>query len=231
MKVASQLKDSHFNEIKILSKRALLILEKPEHVTKCSPNLPRKWNFTCEKYGEYRFLSDKILTLSYLAPVLSDAEILIIEAFSRMCIGRNIEFINNLSFRELENFLRDENHLPVFESAVLTNVENIYQEQKVSLLSSILIEGLKSHNGENCTTKFWSELTYIEKNREINCLLGSLNSLISGKVGLLLALAETDEIFIVMNDFPMRIEVVGELIHRLFLKSEEKYSLKVVAVQ
>lgn len=225
------MKDSHQNEIKILSKRALLFLEAPEHVAKCTSEQGGFWNFSKEKAGGHRFLSDKILTLSYQISYASNPEILIIEAFSRMCLGRNIEFVNKLSFRELENFLRDENHLPVFENQDLNDMENIYQFLKISLLSSFLLDGLKSPNGENYSTKVWSELTYIEKNREISCLVALLNSLIPEKNGLQLALAEADEIFIVMNDFPLKIEIVGDLIHRLFLNSEAKYPLKVVAVQ
>ena len=79
--------------------------------------------------------------------------------------------------------------------------------------------------------KDWASLLLVEKNLLLQILIEQINSLILQVKPLQLVLAETAEISIRMNDFPLDSEVIGELIKASLGNTDEISSLKVVAVQ
>ncbi|MDD4973158.1 MAG: hypothetical protein PHY93_02350 [Bacteriovorax sp.] len=221
--------------IQTFSKRAQDFLSTPCHaLTKVAIESANKkwfWDFTLEKIEQNNFQSDKILTLYYFNKSGSVLDSLFLEALSRMAIGRDIGFLRQLSFRELENFLRDENHLPVFNISGVISPEQSFKVVKNSLLADLLIKEIEKKAGTSTQLKGWIQLTLVEKNQRVRAFIKILNNLFSQAKPLELALAEAGEIAIVMNDFPVGGEVLEVLIHESIGITEEISSLKVVAVQ
>lgn len=229
------MEQNHTQEIKIYSKRAHELLTSPLYLL--HKNLDLKvnsnwtWQFSVEKSKLNNFESDKILTLGYFINSVSSIESLFLEAISQMTLGRNIGTIRSLSFRELENFLRDENHLPVFEKSAEISPEVSFKKVKTSLLVTLLLSEIKKNMGNDSSFEIWSELNLIEKNKMGQIFISSINNLFSSAIPLQLALASTEEIAVVLNDFPISIEVIEGLANEILGKAEEISCLKVVAVQ
>lgn len=145
--------------------------------------------------------------------------------------GKNILFLQNSTFREIENYLRDENHLPVFDSSVLVLAEESFKRVKNSLLGALLLDKLEGLGTKASVQKNWRSLTLVEKNREVSRLITGFNSLFPTTKPLELALVETSELSVVLNDFPIQLEVLEFLIQSLLGNEEGISSLKLVAVQ
>ena len=81
--------------------------------------------------------SDKIMTLShgYLAATV---ECLMIEGMASLLLGKHLKILWNLEFKEFENFLRDENHLPA-----LFPPNSIFIETFEKITAEIISESLK----------------------------------------------------------------------------------------
>jgi hypothetical protein len=170
------------------------------------------------------------LTIFYAYPFSLEVERLFFEAIARFSIGRNILFLEKLTFRELENYLRDENHLPVFLNFDSFELEDIYKTVKNSLLTALLLLKIKNNNSFHPLSKSWTELSLVEKNQTFKTLVFLLNYLFPQVKELELVLVEKEEVFLNMNDFPLSIGVILELADQLFKISIEKTSFKVVAV-
>ncbi|MDO9181447.1 MAG: hypothetical protein Q7U04_03520 [Bacteriovorax sp.] len=222
-------------ELTSFSKRAQDIVANPRHVSaieiKGSETNRWIWDFNLLKNNESDLLSDKILTLFYKCLSQSVLDLLFLETLSRMLLGKDIYFLNRLSFRELENFLRDENHLPVFVNSTNIAPEERFMAVKNSLLFSFLIKEILKNETFKPPIKAWEEMSLVERNRQIISLFQVINKLFSLEKSLQLALAETEVISIIMNQFPIAIEVLEGLIHELFKSTQKISSLKVVAVQ
>lgn len=221
--------------VQILSKRAQEFLNSPRHLKKASGQETlsglTNWEFSFEKSNEVEFQSDKILTLFYSDLNATELELLFMETISRLATGKNILFLEKLTFRELENYLRDENHLPVFDISVATRPEVVCKVVIFSLQTAIIVNKIKKNNDYRPVEKGWSELSLVEKNRETKAVVSLLNSLFPRVKPMELALADNEEISVVMNEFPISREVIEVLMQELFVNPAEKSSLKVVAVQ
>lgn len=221
--------------VQILSKRAQEFLNSPRHFKKTSAQVAlgplTNWEFSFEQSNEVEFQSDKILTLFYSDPIGTELELLFKETISRLAIGKNILFLEKLTFRELENYLRDENHQPVFDISVAIRPEAVCKVVIFSLQAAIIINKIKNNFEYRPVQKGWSELSLVEKNRETKAVVSLLNSLFPRVKPMELALADNEEISVVMNEFPISREVIEVLMQGLFVNSAEKSSLKVVAVQ
>lgn len=211
----------------ILSNRAQGILSSLNHsLKKCSEKgSEEKWGW------EILFKDDKFLTLSYFIKSANILESLFLETLTQMALGRDLYFLQQLSFRECENFLRDENHLPVFGDFGIFSPKDTFKLVKNSLILAFLLKEIKENEAEGLYFRGWKILTLVEKNRQANTFIKVLNNHFSRGNLLKLALAETEKIAIFTNGFPIEIEVIEELIHKLSDHAEEISSLKVVAVQ
>ena len=193
----------------------------------------RLTSFLGEKFRwKIELEGDKILTLFYYSSentLKFDAiDNLFLESLARLTLGRNILFLNSLSFREIENFLRDENHLPVFGDSSLPEIQA--KKCKYSLLAAILSLKLTQTQG-NLPVVFWDKLTLVEKNSNALELIQKINQLFSSSIPMQLAIAENDLVSVIRGDFPLDIEVTQLLFQEYFQHSNENSSLKVVAVQ
>lgn len=214
--------------IHILSQRALDFLKSPLHL---SGEVTAKWRFTIENISENSIESDKILTLSWFDLHASSIERLFMEAISRLSVGRNILFLEKLSFREVENFLRDQNHLPVFEESESCKPDEVFKVVKNSLLGALLLNKIRQNHDCSKLGSHWEELSLVKKNSLLKEVITLLNSLFPRGKSIVLTLAEEEEISIIMNDFPMPIEVIEAVVLDLIGCAYKKTSLKVVAVQ
>ncbi|MBC7540831.1 MAG: hypothetical protein H7281_18565 [Bacteriovorax sp.] len=229
------MKEKSISDLKTFSKRAQDFLSTPRHSGTSNTNESSDnkwfWDFSVEKIQQNEFQSDKILTLFYFNNSASILESLFLEALSRMVIGRDITFLHRLSFRELENFLRDENHLPVFDILVTIAPEESFKVVKNSLLVTLLKKEIEKKAGTKSPKKAWNQLTLVEKNQAGRAFIERINNLFLQAKPLQLAFASSEEMAIVMNDFPVSAEVIEGLARESFGYTEEISSLKVIAVQ
>jgi hypothetical protein len=109
--------------------------------------------------------SDKILTVTYSNPQ-TEIELLFREILARFSKGRLLKQALEINFRELENFLRDENHLPSFTEESTQKLSELLKELKLSLITSALIS--KNSAFKELSTALlsgWSGLSLVEKNQ------------------------------------------------------------------
>ena len=229
------MKDNTNSEQIIFSKRAQEFLSTPHHTSPKTFNNPEEyrwiWDFTVGKEQKSNLVSDKILTLFYLNIKGSLLESLFLEAISRLITEKSISFLLKLTYREMENFLRDENHLPVFNNSMNYLAEESFKTVKNSLLTTFLITEIQENKGLSFQSLHWENLTLIEKNQKAQTIITLLNSLFLGSTPLQLALAEKETISIIINDFPVANDVLEELFKVIFHTTKENSSFKVIAVQ
>jgi Fe-S cluster biogenesis protein NfuA len=60
----------------------------------------------------------KVLKLKYTTNITNEA-LAIIDVFIEFCINKNLKHINNITLREIENYLRDENSLPCIKDEAI----------------------------------------------------------------------------------------------------------------
>ncbi len=108
--------------------------------------------------------SDRILTVFHSGKS-GEIELIFSEALAVFAKNRTLSELWRINFREIENFLRDENHLPAFleEASVL---EEILRARKISLIA----EAYKSKAGEEIYTLVemmfdWRNLSLVGKNQ------------------------------------------------------------------
>lgn len=217
------------------SKRAQQFLANPTHqLAECPDKLSLKkwsWDFTLEGLQQGNFQSDSILTLFYFSESASVLETLFLESLSRMCIKRNISSLLKLSFRELENYLRDENHLPSLENLEALSAEACFKQVKNSLLTAIIMKEIKKNYTYDLDSRTWAQLNLLEKNQSGHTFIFRLNKLFSLVKPMELAFAGNEEFSVVMNDFPLEISLIQELADSTFGGRVGFSSFKVVAVQ
>lgn len=185
------------------------------------------WKFTLGENSNGDYSSVKFLSLSFFTSSTHPIELLILESVSRFVKDRDLNFLINLRFRELENFLRDENHLPVFSSDSGSLAEESFEKTKNSLVLAAIYGKISTFvNLEN-----WHEKSLIDKNKSAKNFIFALNSLFKTAIPLELVLAENDEISIIANSFPLSMIILNDLFNLSIGNSLEISSLKVVAVQ
>ncbi|RPJ72420.1 MAG: hypothetical protein EHM20_13775 [Alphaproteobacteria bacterium] len=221
--------------IQILSKRAHNLLHSPQYLKEISngglPQSSPKWEILTDNSIGNELLSDKILTLFYSHASSSDLDMLLLESISRLVVGRNVQFLEKLSFREVENYLRDENHLSVFDQTIIGQAEATFRVVKNSLLGAIIFKKILDNKPQEGEQKAWEELSFLEKNQTVKTIILKMNSLFPTGKMLELVLVEDDNISLVPNDFPLHLGVVEAVLGSLYIITNQKSSLKVVAVQ
>ncbi len=88
--------------------------------------------------------SDNILTLSHCFQP-ETVECLMIESLASLCLHKNLKYLCKLQYKELENFLRDENHIPAL------SIETIFFEAFSKMRQLFIMESLKqalAHHSE-----------------------------------------------------------------------------------
>jgi len=218
----------------LLSDRAKLLLEMAESrpsaqkvILKYSENNDQSWIWNFELDG------DKILTLDYQNISANQLHLLFLECLLRMAVGKTLLYVQKINFREVENYLRDENHLTAFSVLDLKAIESEFIIVQNSLLVCILLKNLRIEMDLDRDNLFnnWAHLSLVVKNSRAHLLINALNKILPTQNPLELTLAENATISIILNDFPMDVIILQALIDQIFRSLNLDSSLKVVAVQ
>lgn len=144
-----------------LSKRAEDIIKSPRFLLESIPEGKKK--------GETGSIflvtgSDKILTVKHYTPS-SQIEFLFAEVLCLFSSGKTLEETWKISYREVDSFLRDENHLP-FAADLAEKGEEIFVQTKLSLMAAFFKEAHKEQFSLwQKGVLGWQELSLVEKNR------------------------------------------------------------------
>jgi hypothetical protein len=107
--------------------------------------------------------SDKILTVSHRKYSI-DIDLIFSEAMALFSLNRTISDLWKINYREFENFLRDENHLPAFAEDA-TILEEFFVKMKISLIASTINFRQKTKLALLKNGIFnWRNLSLVEKN-------------------------------------------------------------------
>ncbi len=171
--------------------------------------------------------TDRILTLRYGHSTGNELTDLFLESLCRLSEGKMVQAVFALSFREVENFLRDENHLPAFTETIEDEAREAFFRVKSTLASAILLENvdvLKELGVESS----WSELNLSGKNRTLLALFSWLNNRLGQTHSLDLILAEENTVTVKNNDFPLELPLVESFLNQIFRTEGTQSPLKVI---
>lgn len=177
------------------------------------------------EYGRQnaQWQTDRILTLQYSHPSSDSLETLFYESICRVSQQKTLSDLFKLSFREIESFLRDENHLPAFGNEIAGPAQEVFGRLKNALILEILSKKISMPKG-----KTWKELGLAEKNRAVMELFSSLCSLFPKDKNLELVLAESDTVTVKKNDFPLELDALEALLCHQFGAGSADSPLKVI---
>jgi Fe-S cluster biogenesis protein NfuA len=116
-------------------------------------------------------LNEKDLTLSKMgyATNISGAEIAYLEAFCELSLGKSRQGLAKFSFREVENFLRDQNHLPAYPyTADDEAIWNLLNQRTIKALSE---HSMMQKSSEVVVSKWHPQLSLSEKYQAIETVL------------------------------------------------------------
>lgn len=148
-----------------LSKRAQSLISNPKFAL---PNARGPLTFKVSTAG------DKILTAEYAGDP-EEMELLFSEVLATFSKNKSLKDLWQISYREIENFLRDENHLP-FSPEAQEDLEDIYIKTKLSLMADVLTSTHKEEFlGLKSSLELWEELSLVEKNKWSQAFLSTLS--------------------------------------------------------
>lgn len=147
-----------------ISKRAQAILANPQYL---NSSINDSFQVTLD-------LSDKILTVHHSGKQ-GEIELILSEALIVFAKNQSLNDLWKINFREVENYLRDENHLPAF-SADLVNLEEKLNLLKISLIAAGLRARSKEDLSRLASVVFdWEKHSLVTKNiwaRDFLAVLG-----------------------------------------------------------
>ena len=137
-----------------ISKRAHKILDNPMHL---NPGIESDFLVTLDS-------SDKILTVFHQG-TSGEIELIFGEVLSILVKNKTISEVWKINYREVESFLRDENHLQAFGEPV-EELDKILTVSKITLIA----EAIKGRGGEKFVTLKeimfdWENLSLVAKNQ------------------------------------------------------------------
>lgn len=141
-------------KVNLISKRAQYYLTHPAAYNK---ELDDKFSVTLNEW-------DKVHTVFH-SEQLGTIEFIMAEVLAKFAATKNLSELWKINFREIENFLRDENHLPAI-SEDQTEVTEIFLKTKILLMAG-MIKALLKTDFDNLysTVLHWEKLTLVEKNK------------------------------------------------------------------
>ncbi|MBC7429072.1 MAG: hypothetical protein H7336_10700 [Bacteriovorax sp.] len=146
-----------------ISKRAKGFYESPQFL---NSNLLEDFVVTLDS-------SDKILTVFYKDNP-GEVELIFSEALAIFSQNRTQNDLWKINFREFENFLRDENHLPAFNESV-QDLDDVLTKIKISLIASMLRKRFKADlNSYIDAIYHWRNLTMTARNIWANDFLAAI---------------------------------------------------------
>lgn len=164
---------------------------------------------------------DSILTVRH-GRNSQNIDFLIAEIVAKFSINKKIQDVWKINFREIESFLRDENHLPAFTENI-SDLGPIVDSTKISLIAFALKAQLK-HSDESVFSqrKNWNQLTLAAKNRWAQQLLAAL--------GWELILCEDNVLTVTGTPVGVDQHALSDLINTILSIEENLLPMKVVAV-
>ena len=136
-----------------ISKRAQSFISEPKFL---NSDIPFDFEVSLDK-------SDKILTVFYQGKS-GDLNLLFSEALAIFSKNRPINELWKINFREIENFLRDENHLPAFQEN-LPEIESALEKVKISLIATVVkLQVGKELIELKSGISHWEKLNLVSKN-------------------------------------------------------------------
>lgn len=175
-----------------LSQRAQNLILNPVGL---NPKSPQGFTLELDNY-------DKILTLNYGKIEKVQEEVPLILFYEVLTIlGRQRTFasLSMISFREVENFLRDENTTPAFQVSIdkQTSIESLFNEARMDLLANFAIKLLKKNPIEpEIFSPIWEKKTLVEKNQTSLLLTKKINNFLPPEKKWEILLAEAEKISI-----------------------------------
>ncbi len=219
--------------MKEFSKRAINVLNNISHQVSAPMNhidsAHEYWQYQIEPTGSDN-KSFKILTLKYCynSDNTSPIELLILESFSLLIESRDLVQVFNLSFKELESFLRDFNTSPSIPSHLLDQAFSKFEAVKLDFLVFLLINEVSGKNLINQVTFSWSGSTLSEKVNLVKDALEFSHKYYGNLMPSRLISITTSEVIV---SYPEKYLPVSELVLDHFLKSfGVTAGLKLVAV-
>ena len=209
----------------MISKRAENLLSQPQFTLNKLKQSSFNWKIEYSG-GHSQFQTDKILTLQYSHSTEDDLENILLESICRLAQGKTLQFLFTMSYREIESFLRDENHTPAFTGDIEAHAVSVFQQVKKSLLVQILKTKLSLSDSKSRAD--WSTLSLVAKNRDVKNFLTVLGNLFLPAKSLELVLAEDDTVTVKKNEFPLDLEIVEALLGLQFFGNQGTSPLKVV---
>ncbi len=164
---------------KTFSTRARDLINRPQHMI----------NESQKNYHVMFDSSDNILTVKFSSrPKIKNIHhnILFNEVLCRLSVGKKLEKIASFTFREIENFLRDENHLPAFDLPVeeIKELEISFINAKFAFLAACFLSNLSTDEAKssaNLSTKTGFLGSLAEKNAAFDSFIALVNKRFQGK--------------------------------------------------
>ena len=195
-----------------LSERARKILEGPVFY---KAELEQKFELQMDS-------SDKILTVFHHGE-RDNLSFLIEEVLCLFAKNRRLIELFKLNIREIENFLRDENHLPATDFK-----KEVLEETLKSSIISLVACGVRLKFAEHrpmllATLENWSRCSLVEKNSWAQEVFSAFECQ--------LVLSEGNEV--ILSDLPPGLDerALQGLLDELFKEAAKHLNMKVVAVQ
>jgi len=167
------------------------------------------------------------LTLQYSNSTGQSLVDLFLESVCRMLVNRPLQALFSLSFREVENFLRDENHLPAFTNDSESSAREVFLQVKMTLVQKVLLENMDIKRLIG-TDQSWNDLSLAGKNRTVINFFSWLNDRFGKANSLELILVEDPVVTVKNNDFPLDLPLIEGLLNQLFTSKETLSPLKVI---
>lgn len=180
-------------------------------------------------------MSDKFLTLLYPAKSVEhppELYLVINETICTLMKHKDLNQLSLFSFREAENFLRDENHLPAFGTGtdLEREAESLFIRSKWSFFSAGLMAFAKKHNWKIRETNVPGE-TYANKNADFATLFSLLKKAFTRGEKLHFVLWEDDTLFVKTEDPSWSADELTAFFQAISRAFELGPAIKVVAVQ
>jgi hypothetical protein len=164
---------------------------------------------------------DRILTVSH-GKNPDNMEFILAEVVAKFSENKTISEIWKINFREIESFLRDENHLPAFAEST-QEIESVLIHVKASLIGfAVKAKFNKQHQWIISQRKNWNQLSLTAKNEWAQTLIRPL--------GWELIFCEGDVLTVTNTPTGMDAEALSLLINAVLSGEEIILPMKVVAV-
>ncbi len=164
---------------------------------------------------------DRILTVSH-GKNPEDVEFILAEVVAKFSENKIIPDVWKINFREIESFLRDENHLPAFTESI-QEIESVLIQVKASLIGFAVKAKLKNqYEWLISQRKNWNQLSLTAQNEWAQTLIKPL--------GWELIFCEGDVLTVTNTPAGVDAEALSLLVNAVLSGEEMILPMKVVAV-